>query len=115
MLAGGVDVYFAGHAHWYERLYPIMANGSVDTAAVLGNGTYLAREGVSITHITNGAAGNIESHQTHSGPLLPVTAVLDQMHYGFSKLQIFNASALQVQFIRGDGAGVGDQVTILKR
>ena len=115
MLAGGVDLFFAGHIHWYERLYPITANGTVDNSSVINSNTYMTNPGVSMTHIVNGMAGNIESHSTHSGALLPITAVLDQEHYGFSKLSIANASSLTVQFMRGDGAGVSDQVTLIKK
>jgi len=115
MLAGGVDLFFAGHIHWYERMYPITANGTVDNSSVINSNTYMTNPGVSMTHIVNGQAGNIESHSTQSGALLPITAVLDQTHYGFSKLSIANATSLTVQFLLGDGSGVGDQVTILKK
>ena len=115
MLAGGVDLFFAGHIHWYERMYPITANGTVDAASVIDGNTYRTNPGVSMTHIVNGMAGNIESHSTYGGALVPTTAVLDQEHYGFSKLSIANASSLTVQFMRGDGAGVSDQVTLIKK
>ena len=115
MLAGGVDLFFAGHIHWYERMYPITANGTVDNSSVINGNTYRTNPGVSMTHIVNGQAGNIESHSTWSKPLLPITAVLDQTHYGFSKLSIANATSLTVQFMLGDGGGVGDQVTIVKK
>ena len=32
MLEAGVDVYYAGHIHWYERIFPI-GNGTIDTAS----------------------------------------------------------------------------------
>lgn len=70
-----------------------------------------------MTHIINGMAGNIESHSTLDAdePIKNITNVLDQEHYGFSKLTVYNATALKWEFIRGDGAGVGDSLTLLKR
>ena len=40
MLRYNVDAYFAGHIHWYERMYPLMANGTVDTASIVDAHTY---------------------------------------------------------------------------
>lgn len=116
MLENGVDAYFAGHIHWYERLFPLDANGTIDVASIVNNNTYYANEGVSMTHITNGMAGNIESHSTlGDDPLLNITAVLNQRDYGFSKLTFHNATALTWQFILGDGSGFGDELTLLKK
>lgn len=69
-----------------------------------------------MTHIINGMAGNIESHSTLSEgeAIANITAILDQTHYGFSKLTVHNASALTWTFIRGDDGSVGDELTLLK-
>ena len=67
-----------------------------------------------MTHLINGMAGNIESHSVLSGSQAALTAVLDDQHYGFSKINVINATALQWQFIRGDGAGIGDELMLLK-
>lgn len=116
LLEYGADAYFSGHIHWYERLCPLGANGTIDTASIVDNNTYIANEGVSMTHIINGMAGNIESHSTlGDDPLLNITNVLDDKHYGFSKLTFHNATALTWQFIKGDGSGVGDELTLLKK
>jgi Calcineurin-like phosphoesterase/Iron/zinc purple acid phosphatase-like protein C len=115
LLQNGVDAYLAGHIHWYERLYPLGANSKIDYASVLNNNTYVTNPGVSITHLTNGMAGNIESHSTLNGsPILNVTAYLDQKHYGFSKLTL-NATTFTWQFIQGNGKGVGDKLTLKKK
>jgi hypothetical protein len=58
LLEYGVDAYLAGHIHWYERLWPLK-NGTIDRSAIVNNNTYYANEGKSITHITNGMAGNV--------------------------------------------------------
>jgi acid phosphatase len=111
-----ISILFARHIHWYERLFPI-GNGTIDTASVVNNHTYVANPGVSITHIINGMAGNIESHSTLSASqsILNITAVLDQQHYGFSKLTVNDANSLTWQFVRGDGGVVGDELIILKK
>jgi len=68
-----------------------------------------------MTHLINGMAGNIESHSTLSGGVLNITAVLDQTHYGFSKITVLNATALKWTFVRGDGGIVGDELMLLKK
>ena len=71
---------------------------------------------VSMTHIINGMAGNVESHSTlGDDPLLNITNVLNQEQYGFSKLTVYNRTALKMEYIRGDGSGVGDSVVLLKK
>ncbi|OJJ99134.1 hypothetical protein ASPACDRAFT_43795 [Aspergillus aculeatus ATCC 16872] len=116
LLKYGVDAYFSGHIHWYERLYPLGANQTIDTASVVNNNTYIANNGKSITHIINGMAGNIESHSEFSDGqgLTNITAVLDTVHYGFSKLTVKSETEVKWQFIRGDDGSVGDEVTLLK-
>ena len=114
MLKNGVDAYLSGHIHWYERLWPLGANGTIDSKSIVDNHTYLTNPGKSMTHIVNGMAGNIESHSTIAeSKLLNITAVVDQEHYGFNKLTVHNATALTLTFVRGDGV-VGDEVTLLK-
>ena len=69
--------------HWYERMFPLGANGTIDHASIKDNNTYYTNEGVSMTHIVNGAAGNIESHSTlPANETLPITNVLNQKIYG---------------------------------
>ncbi|KAH8736638.1 Metallo-dependent phosphatase-like protein [Ilyonectria robusta] len=115
MLKNGVDVYLAGHIHWYERLLPLKTNGTIDHSAFMNNNTYKSNPGVSMTHIINGAAGNIESHSTlGDNPLLNFTVLLDQVHFGFSKLTINSAKKLTWKFIHGEGGVIGDELTILK-
>lgn len=68
-----------------------------------------------MTHLINGAAGNIESHSTlGSDPLLDITAFLDQTNFGFGGLTIHNATALSWSYIRGVDGAKGDQLTLLK-
>jgi hypothetical protein len=90
-------------------------NSTIDKASIINNNTYYTNPGVSMTHLINGMAGNIESHSTLSGGILNITAVLDQTHYGFSKLTILNATALKWTFVRGDGGIIGDELMLLKK
>ncbi|OOF93875.1 hypothetical protein ASPCADRAFT_407369 [Aspergillus carbonarius ITEM 5010] len=116
LLEYGVDAYFSGHIHWYERLWPLGRNGTIDTAAIVNNNTYYAHNHKSVTHIINGMAGNIESHSEFSDgqSLTNITALLDKVHYGFSKLTIYNETAVKWELIRGQDGGVGDELTLLK-
>jgi len=115
MLNAGVDVYIAGHIHWYERHFPLTINGTIDFSSIKDNNTYFTNEGVSMAHIVNGMAGNVESHSELDGdPILNITAVLDAKHYGFSKLTV-NTTALKFQFVLGIDGSIGDELVILKR
>ena len=112
-----VDVYLSGHIHWYERLFPLTETGQIDTASIINNNTYYTNPGKSMTHIINGAAGNIESHSTLAAGASPlnITAVLDQEHYGFLKLKVFNCSALSLSYIEGNDGSTRDVLTLLKK
>lgn len=103
------------HVHWYERTYPLLHGGDVDHSAVLDNRHFLTNEGKSMLHLINGMAGNIESHTTlrPGEKIRPLTAALDDHHYGFSTMSI-NETTFHWQFIRGDGEGVQDEVVLQK-
>ncbi|KID78034.1 Acid phosphatase [Metarhizium brunneum] len=113
----GVDAYLSGHIHWYERTFPLGNNGTIDKAAIINNNTYRTNPGKSITHIINGMAGNIESHSTLSKGQSPlnITCVLDQSHYGFSKLTIHNETVLTWSFVKGSDGSSGDDFTLVKK
>lgn len=89
-------------------------NGDIDTASIVNNNTFYTNEGVSMTHIINGMAGNIESHSELSGGILNITAVLDVTHYGFNKLTVLNATALRFRFVLGNDGSIGDELILLK-
>lgn len=62
-------------------------------------------------------AGNIESHSTLSTGQSPlnITCVLDQSHYGFSKLTIHNETVLTWSFVKGSDGSSGDDFTLIKK
>jgi acid phosphatase len=97
-------------------MWPLTKDGKVDHSAVVDKNTYRTNSGKSLAHVTNGMAGNIESHSTLSSdePVLKLTNVLDQKNYGFSKLTVHSAKKLTWQMIRGKDGQVGDELTLLK-
>lgn len=107
-----VDAYFAGHIHWYERIWP-MQMGRIHTPDIVNSNTYVTGTGNSLTTIVNGMAGNIESHSSiNPNKTLNYTAVLNQYDFGFSKLTIHNDSVATWQYIKGVDGSVGDTLTM---
>lgn len=93
------------------------SNGTVDTSSIINNNTYYTNSGKSMTHIINGMAGNIESHSTLAKGQSPlnITCVLDDSHYGLSKLTIHNETVLSWKFVKGSNGESGDDFTLIKR
>lgn len=60
-------------------MFPIESGGIVDMSGVSAdNHTYITNPGKSLIHLTNGQAGNVESHtELYGAPILPITAFLD--------------------------------------
>lgn len=91
VLADHVDSYFAGHIHWYERIWP-MNNLSIVSSDIVNNHTYKTGTGKSLTTIVNGMAGNIESHSTiNASQILNYTAVLNQLLVWFEVMKLLNS------------------------
>lgn len=72
--------------------------------------------GKAVTYLTNGQAGNVESHsELNPGqPVLNLTAVLNKEDYGFSKLTVENATHAHWQFVKGSDGSDGDYVSFVK-
>jgi hypothetical protein len=106
---------FSSHIHWYERMWPLTSSGAIDNASVINANTYYTNAGVSMTHLINGMAGNIESHSELDGsPLLAKTAYLDTTHYGFNKVTFFNSTVMKFEFVLGLDGTVADELTLIK-
>lgn len=117
MLDYKVDAYMAGHIHWYERMVPLTTNQTIVSENFIDNNTYVSGNGKALIHFVNGQAGNIESHSTLAYDMLPrlnISQVLDQEHYGFSRLSVINASTALWETIRGDDGNVHDHVYMVK-
>lgn len=113
LLKYNVDAYFAGHIHWYERIFP-MNNLTIVESDIVDNNTYHTGTGKSLATITNGMAGNIESHSTlGDSPVLNYTAVLNQYDFGFSTLTIHNESVATWEYIKGVDGTIGDTLTMI--
>jgi hypothetical protein len=105
-------------------MFPMALNGTIDYASIKNNNTYYTNEGVSMAHIVNGMAGNVESHSTWddagycvencTNVAEPFTNVLNMANYGFTKLTVVNSTAAKFTFIEGDGGTVGDEFWLIK-
>ncbi|KAI8632868.1 Metallo-dependent phosphatase-like protein [Xylariaceae sp. FL1651] len=116
MIEAGVDAYISGHIHWYERTFPIAPGQIIDKSSILDNNTYVTNPGKSMTHLINGAAGNLESHSTVGNATISnVTSVLDYLHYGYAQLNVINATAVKWSYIHGEDGSVIDELHLLKR
>jgi len=100
----GVDIYFSGHVHWYERMWPLAAGGQV-TQQDYDNP-------VGVVYIVNGAGGNVEGHTTGSGS--GYTAFVDNTDFGYGKLSVQNSTAIRWQFFRATDGQQVDDITITK-
>lgn len=113
LLKYNVDAYFAGHIHWYERIWP-MNNLSIVASDIINNNSYHTGTGKSLTTLVNGMAGNIESHSSIApNATLNYTAVLNQYDFGFSTLTIHNDSVATWSYIKGIDGAVGDSLTMI--
>lgn len=99
-----VDVYYSGHVHWYERLWPLNAGGTIaqrnyDNPSVP-------------VYIIEGAGGNVEGHNV--GAELDMDAVLDQSDFGYGKMMVANSTHLRWQFFGATDGALLDEVWINK-
>jgi hypothetical protein len=100
-----VDLYVGAHIHWYERLYPIDANGNpVSTSYTSGTG--------SLIHITNGAGGAAEGKASVQSTI-PASAEI-VTGYGFVQFQAQSSTTAQVNFFSSDTNTVQDSFTITR-
>eukprot|EP01006_Ploeotia_vitrea_P064046 TRINITY_DN86809_c0_g1_i1.p1 TRINITY_DN86809_c0_g1~~TRINITY_DN86809_c0_g1_i1.p1 ORF type:complete len:446 (+),score=238.13 TRINITY_DN86809_c0_g1_i1:128-1339(+) len=103
----GVDVYFCGHVHAVERMWPVSKNGTVVEKSY--------DNPQSPVYIVNGAAGNIETHTDHWMAQTPeYLAKRNGADYGFAKLLVHNSTTLTWQFVRADDGEVDDEFTLTK-
>jgi len=105
MTQANVDLYFTAHVHWYERLYPINADGKV-LQKDYNNPTVPVQ-------IVNGCAGNIEGHETTS-KVQDFTANLDMQHYGYGRLDVVDHTHLKWNFFNSADQSLVDSITIVK-
>jgi len=104
ILQYNVDFYFCGHVHWYERLYPVDANGNPLAT------NYNNQPGP--IHVTNGAGGAAEGKATVSSAANASAAIVSA--YGYTQLQLHNESHARLSFINSINMTVADSVDIVR-
>ncbi len=81
----GVDLYFSGHMHSYERLYPVY-KGKIANPPTYENPR-------APTHVVTGSAGCSEGVEAFNGPRGPWSAYRSSLQ-SISHMTIFNSSHL---------------------
>ncbi len=98
-------------------MYPLTTNSTIVMDNYINNHTYITGNGKALAHLVNGQAGNIESHSNFADDgdhRLNITAYLDMMTYGFSRLNVINSTYALWEFIQGSDGKVGDYVYFRK-
>lgn len=101
----GVDLYFSGHSHVYERMAPIYRN-TVDPNGVNNPAATL--------YMLNGAAGHYDGLDKFSLPLKSYSRFAQATDYAWSMLQFHNCTHLTQLGINSTNNAVFDQVTLYK-
>ena len=101
-----VDIVYWGHVHWYERMYPLSYNGTVDQT----NYTDATKP----IYILCASAGNVEGLTPWPKKVETYTAYLDTTHFGLGLLSVVNATHLDWNFYDSETHEVLDGITITK-
>lgn len=101
-----VDMYYSGHVHYYERLWPLTTGG------VVTQQNYVEPEG--IVYIINGAAGNVEGLTKGDTPAA-FSAYMDDTDFGYGIMSVANSSAIHWQYFRAQDNSISDDVWIIKK
>jgi len=106
----GVDLYFTGHVHSYERTYPVYQNHVNSTSYVNPQG---------LVEVVIGCAGSIEglsdkdpSHWNDPEPAWSAYRYGDGFGYGI--LDVYNATTLSWSFYKSDDNSLMDSFVIVK-
>jgi len=103
----GVDIFFCGHMHMYERINPVINGTVVQTAT---NNVYTSPKAP--VHLVVGTAGAFTDHK-YIEPQ-PAWSAVRNGYYGYGKLVVYNSSALQFSFMEESSKSANDQFWILK-
>lgn len=101
----GVDVYFCGHQHSYERSYPVFDTTHIEKSY---------DHPTAPVYIVAGAAGNTEGHTGYPDANPAWTAVVNNKDYGIGHLAV-QGDVLSWKFMRGSDGQVLDSVEIRRR
>jgi len=102
-----VDVYFAGHAHLYERFYPIEIN---TTEIISLDYTNITQP----IYITNGGAGNPSCGESKIDQPLNFSAKI-VYQCGYGQFIVYNSTHAQWNFYLSENQSLVDQINIIKQ
>jgi len=99
----GVDLAIWGHMHCYERTWPVF-NGVPVVDSQITRDVY--RNPKATTHLTIGTSGAMiaEKFQDPS----PSWSLVRGLQYGFTRMDLVNATSLHFQFVKVDGYVIDD-------
>lgn len=100
-----VDFYFAGHVHWYERLYSITSTDGAFTQ------DYSDPNGV--IHITNGAGGGPEGAAKLKTGIDSSAKIVSG--YGYTKLDLQDASKAKITFVNSKSLQEDDSIVVVRQ
>jgi len=100
----GVDIYFCGHVHSYERQWPTVNN-------VPQKSYNNPRAPV---YIVNGAGGNIEGVTKYTDDTPADWNVVHQSVWGLGELTVYNASHVHWEFFEADNSTLTDEMWLVK-
>jgi hypothetical protein len=99
-----VDFYISGHVHWYERLYPIDANGNPLAT------NYNNQPGP--IHVINGAGGAPEGKATVKTAISASAKIVSG--FGYARLELKDASNARLSFTDSKTLKEVDSVDIIR-
>ena len=100
----GVDLYFCGHAHYYDRMSPLY-NGTADPAG-LNNPN-------STMYVINGAGGHYMGLEAYS-MTQPYTVVQQHGAYSWSTLNFHNCTHMTIDTLFSRNNTIYDSATLYK-
>jgi len=99
-----VDIFMAAHVHGYERMWPI-CDGVTEQKSYDNPKCPIS--------IVNGAAGNVEGHETFEDPT-DYLAHINSKDYGFARMEVYNSTSIRWLWYRASDNGLDDDVWIHK-
>lgn len=102
----GVDIYFCGHQHSYERQWPVYRTQPEKTY----------NDPSATVYIVNGAAGNTELHTPYWFEQHPEWNVMkNNEDYGYGMLTIYNSTTLHWGFFSSKNDTLLDEMVLHKK
>jgi len=100
-----VDIFFCGHSHAYERIFPTYNNTPTATNYINPSST---------AYIVAGAAGNLEGLDNSIWQHPAWSAYQDHQNFGYGLLTFESNTNLKWQYFTSSGAVLVDEMEIVK-